>query len=724
MKLYLRNILIVLTLTLLGTSCLRTNEQAVGYITLNLSTDESVELVSTKGGNEPIFQISIKNALGKVVYSTANHHNLALEPLQLHIGRYTLVATSSMEGSAAFDAPAYSGQTSFTISEDVLLPIDLTCSLTNVKVTTQVSEKIKTNFKEYTLTVSNGEASLIYSSATGTYEKEGFFSVTGTLFWTLKMVNHDDVVYEAESEVYTNVKAKQHYNFAFDLAEQEIFGGGAFEVVVDDSLTDKTYNVVLDFTTMGKPRIYSNTYELTEIFKFGKGEAIDGVIYLNASKGFKHIGLHHISLELSAAGLDRNILLVDATSSTISSLANAGVIAQAIPKGTIDASVDFSTFFAKVPMGLYDIEVEMIDMENNKTVQHIKFEVRPSTPFDSVNPKIFDIWATFAKVSGQWFSAEVPAGLTFQYRKSGQGAWQNVDPVNIKMDVASRTFSTYISGLEPSTNYEFRAVNPENLDVESRSFTTEAASVVPNMGFDQWYKSGAIWYPNADANNFYWDTANKGSDAVGVYPTSPEYSHLAVYGSGKAAAKLESKEVALVGLAAGNIYTGRFIKAITSLANPGAELNWGIPFTSRPLALKGYVDYTPGSINKTKAPYGSMSGKADIAQIQIFITSWTQPFLISTQQKRFVDVNNDPAIIAYGTLDFNATSGYKEFTIPLVYRNTNSRPTYIVIVAAASKYGDYFTGSTSSVLYVDEFSLVYDINELTAEQLEQTNYNK
>ena len=70
------------------------------------------------------------------------------------------------------------------------------------------------------------------------------------------------------------------------------------------------------------------------------------------------------------------------------------------------------------------------------------------------------------------------------------------------------------------------------------------------MGFDAWYKSGSIWYPNSDSGNFWWDTANGGSDAVSVYPTSPEESHVK---SGKAA-KLESKEVAMVGLAAGNIY--------------------------------------------------------------------------------------------------------------------------------------------------------------------------
>ena len=32
---------------------------------------------------------------------------------------------------------------------------------------------------------------------------------------------------------------------------------------------------------------------------------------------------------------------------------------------------------------------------------------------------------------------------------------------------------------------------------------------------------------------------------------------------------------------------------------------------------------------------------------------------------------------------------------------------YLIVVASASKYGDYFTGSKSSVMYVDDFSLIY-----------------
>ena len=169
-----------------------------------------------------------------------------------------------------------------------------------------------------------------------------------------------------------------------------------------------------------------------------------------------------------------------------------------------------------------------------------------------------------------------------------------------------------------------RAVSAEDKETKEITFTTEKADSVPNMSFDAWYQDGGAWYPNADAGNFWWDSANGGTKTLSIYPTTPaEEEYIYVKGEGKNAAKLQSKEAALVGLAAGNIYTGRFIKAVISLTDPGAELDWGVPFTSRPLALTGYYHYIPVTVNK--GDYNGMSGKTDIGQVQVMLTDgpWT-----------------------------------------------------------------------------------------------------
>lgn len=71
---------------------------------------------------------------------------------------------------------------------------------------------------------------------------------------------------------------------------------------------------------------------------------------------------------------------------------------------------------------------------------------------------------------------------------------------------------------------------------------------------------------------------------------------------------------------------------------------------------------------------------------------------------------NNKNVIAYGTItgeEEKGTGQWQEFTIDLKYRDLTRSPKYIIIVASASKYGDYFTGSKSSVMYVDDFSLIY-----------------
>ena len=70
---------------------------------------------------------------------------------------------------------------------------------------------------------------------------------------------------------------------------------------------------------------------------------------------------------------------------------------------------------------------------------------------------------------------------------------------------------------------------------------------------------------------------------------------------------------------------------------------------------------------------------------------------------------NDPHVIAYGRLQYGeSVPEYTPFEVEFNYRDTQRVPRYIVIVASASKYGDFFTGGDGSVLHVDEFSLDYD----------------
>lgn len=70
-------------------------------------------------------------------------------------------------------------------------------------------------------------------------------------------------------------------------------------------------------------------------------------------------------------------------------------------------------------------------------------------------------------------------------------------------------------------------------------------------------------------------------------------------------------------------------------------------------------------------------------------------------------------MIAYGEISESQSKGsinndWEEFDVPLIYRDKEAIPTHILVVTSASKYGDYFTGSTSSEMWLDDFELKYD----------------
>ena len=67
-------------------------------------------------------------------------------------------------------------------------------------------------------------------------------------------------------------------------------------------------------------------------------------------------------------------------------------------------------------------------------------------------------------------------------------------------------------------------------------------------------------------------------------------------------------------------------------------------------------------------------------------------------------------VIAYGVQDWiTATDGEGliEFEIPLTYYSLDRKPTALVLVCSASKYGDYFSGGDST-MWIDDFELIYE----------------
>lgn len=349
-----------------------------------------------------------------------------------------------------------------------------------------------------------------------------------------------------------------------------------------------------------------------------------------------------------------------------------------------------------------------VRVDGSETVYTFSFPVS-TAPSTSLSLKSVNPWSNFAYVEGMIAAQEAgkeldPAYMKFEYSGDNGTNWTSVAATA----TSSTDFKATLTGLTPNTTYKYRmsyAKGSDSYVSSESSFTTDTENKIPNLNFDNWVKNGKHYYANASLDNMFWDSGNEGANTLGeVNPTKPEETDVV---SGKAA-RLGSAKVAGK-FAAASLFSGDFGSA--SLSPFGAKLDFGRPFTERPSQLTGHFKYAPGSITHSELDYAP-KGVPDSCSVYIALTDWDAPFAVNTGEKKFVDFNAD-YIIAYGELDkslvspTSAMSSYQPFTINILYRDLTRKPKYILIVCSSSKYGDYFTGSTSSVLLLDEFDLIY-----------------
>lgn len=312
-----------------------------------------------------------------------------------------------------------------------------------------------------------------------------------------------------------------------------------------------------------------------------------------------------------------------------------------------------------------------------------------------------DAWTNVIWLYG---SAQEGKENGFEYRKAGAAEWTKVPAANVAHSGGS--FSARISGLDALTSYEVRAVS-DDLTSEEQTVTTEGYLTIPNFSFDEWWQDGKVWCPWSETGDAYWGTGNKGATTLGDSNSVP--SNDTWNGSAGKSAELNTKFVGLgtIGkLAAGNIFTGTYKKT----DGTNGILDFGRPFTGRPTKMTGHFKYKCVDISHTSSEYTHLKGQPDTASIYIALTNWSEPYEIRTRptNRQLFDKNAD-YVIAYGELETGkSVDNWTDFTINLTYRRTNEKPTYILIVASASKYGDFFTGGSGSTLWIDDFNLEWD----------------
>lgn len=704
---------------LLGAASCRDESAALptGSLYLGVEEDATILTRAKTEVTDELLRVDIIDAAGDTLKSYDDYYTeVRGKRIVLPVGSYTVAVRSNLSGGAAWETPFYAGSESVTVQAGEITSAQVVCQITNTKVIVEYAPKLAEYFSKYETTVSNTSGSLLY---TRDEYRAGYFAPE-KLTAELHLTNLDGNTFTL-TRVYPDIQPRYAYKLRYYLDEGDggeddsgdagaDFGG----IGVDEQADTIYYTISIkeeDLFGKGAPTLtltgFSDEGKLT-FKKTDNPDVPQHAVQISAPNGVKQFRVEVVSHQFADMASFDLCNLTDKEQSQLRAL-NFPLQPDMTAKEMTLELTEFARALepaSETVMGTHSFTFTLLDSLHQETTCTFGYDVRPNVAVTTDEP---DAWAKFVTLKG---NSAAPTNAGFMLRKAGDADYQRYDATSY--DASTGDFSLLLTeGIEPETEYEYYAVSGTDDAGEVRRFKTDGTPTVPNLSFDDWCESDGVLYPNYDLTsaNYFWDSGNTGAKIADKTPTDSTSSN-AVKGK---AAYLHSVMATFIGIgkfAAGNIYTGKFVQVIYSPM--GAELDFGRPYDGgRPTKLTGYYKYQPVAVSE--GGHNELEqGDMDKCSIYIALCDWTEPFRVNTGSSKFVDLNS-PDIIAYGELsDAEASQTdmqeYKRFEIDIKYRDLTRKPTYILIVASASKYGDYFTGGEGSTLYVDEFELSFDYN--------------
>ena len=649
-------------------------------------------------------------------------------------GEYFAEAWAGDSVSATFDPNQrwFKGSARFTVSALQTTTVQIPCKISNVLVDMLFDSDLLDKLTDVKIVVGHSRGQLEFTPSSGM----GYFMMPSTdknLTWTLTATRVEDGVAIKKSGVIRNAKPATRYTLiAHANVDDSEIGGAFFGIQVDTSMKP----VYDEFTVEIPPVIEAYGFTPSEGVVFKEGQIGNQAIFIIACADIA-------SAKLTLAGLSD--LLGGITDrqgnpfETIDFISVGDDLKPQIEAGGIDWEYEYhedyqsatlkvnfrETFTNNLKEGEYEFIHEITDNATPPRTTNQTVHVRVSNALLNLqSPEPYDIWATKATVSAVAMQDEY-GNVSFEYRKKGDSDWNSATATQVG-DGARPSFNAVLTSLLPETPYEYRVISDiDNYVSEPLEFTTESPLQLPNAGFEHWSDGeNGVKLPFDAGEDPFWDSGNRGSITLGVNVTSDDSS---VKHSGDKSIKLASANVEFLGFgkfAAGNVFVGEYLKT----DGTDGVLGWGRPFTSRPTALKGYIKYRTGKLNSLKLsdnikkipgnPIAADDNDQGIIYVAILDNSVSKtaegksyPVIIKTKTAELFS-ENDPNVLGYGQQVWTENTegeGMIPFTIPINYDGKpHNIPSYILLTCSASRYGDYFVGSTSAEMWIDDLELVYE----------------
>lgn len=664
---------------------------------------ESLLLWITKPGEGPVRQYN-------------GIDNVPTDPVTLHAGSYVAEAWAGDSVAASFDKKYFKGYTPFEITNGNSTAVEVKCNIANVVVSLSFDESVDAALKTWTVTVANGEESITYE---GHDARKGYFMMpkkadNEKLTLTLEGTAPNGDAYSQTADIEAP-KGGYEYKVNFSHTPGSFNDGGAFFTIT----VDETEIVVEDELVITlAPEIFGIDFDIAQEQAAATGEMGRKCVFISAVDRLSSLTIESANLQHYLGSSTADVFSL--SESAIARLAAAGINfmtykneAGEINRVRVNFEADFTN---NLVSGLHTFKFIAGDNgDGTEKTSEATLSLRLSNAAVELQEATDVSYTTTTFVATIVKPDELTGNVGFNYREKGASDWTFVAGTN-----NGTTLTATVDNLKFGTTYEYCAV-AGGYTSPAKELTTLTPPQLPNASFEQTSTASdkALMF-SADPNDFYWDSGNHGSQKMqkNVTEVTTKYFH-----SGKQGLCLHSQFVGLGGFAgkfaAGNIFVGKY------LATEGMDgvLGWGRPFNCpiRPKALKVWARYEPVNIthDNTSALPSVSKGDPDNGIVYIALVTdqtmsynsetWPQIVKTSSSSRQLFNPSGSN-VVAYGEHVFTSAtteSGLVEITIPLNDVNPNLTVSNIIIVASASRYGDYFVGGNGSLLYLDDFELVY-----------------
>lgn len=672
----------------------------------------------------------ISNSKG-VVRQYQGIDNLPTE-INLLSGSYVAEAWAGDSVSASWDKRWFKGSARFDVTAGATSTAEVACKIANVVVSVEYAPDVDEVLKDYTLEVGHSRGRLTFDAD----HSRGYFMMPKAdngLSWTLTGTKvSDGVTTFTRTRTLENVQPGHEYIFKVSCtqAEDEELGGAFINIVIDDVVIDKEETVEITVA----PTIQGNMFDIDEPLHVQPGQMGYRSVYVTAAGELASV-LVKCDQIATALG-DPYAVDFDAigmSESFRAKLEAIGITTKYEYDTESDAStmrLSFDDTFTDAVFiedgKTYTISFEATDSKGKKSAKTLEIVVS-GTPFvpDPIipdSPAEATVSESSVTVTGKLNLAggQLPENpeVTVSYMRAVASRADEWTVVPATLD--GNVYTATLEGLSAGTTYKYFAsvtkIDGEVFSTPEQTIQTVAPQL-PNASLEEWGMDGKANIAGPFGSNgkpTFWGNGNGATAGImGVNITGPSTSNVH---SGSKSAELKSQFVgfgSLGSFAAGNLFAGDFLEYSTSPI--GGVLGMGRAFAYRPVALKVWVKYNPGTVNKYV--YGDVLKKGDLDKGSIYVAlmddnleqykDWQYPVIINTTTGKTFD-SSSSHVIGYGELTLDsATDGMIQVTIPIDYRS-DAIPSYIVLTCSASKYGDFFAGGDGSLMYLDDFELVYE----------------